>query len=70
MEFDLVFLDPPYAMQDLTPVTQALIPLLAPDALVIVEHEYVTAPIVAEAFEKTDTRKYGYCGVSFFSLKE
>lgn len=70
MTFDLVFLDPPYAMQDLTQVTQALIPLLREDALVIVEHEYRSLPIVAQAFEKTDTRKYGYCGVSFYRLKE
>ena len=35
VRFDLVFLDPPYAMQDLTEVTGALIPLLAEDALVI-----------------------------------
>ncbi|MBQ8654880.1 MAG: 16S rRNA (guanine(966)-N(2))-methyltransferase RsmD [Clostridia bacterium] len=70
MKFDLVFLDPPYALQDLTQVTDALIPLLAEDAAVIVEHEYRTLPVVSGAYEKTDTRKYGYVGVSFYSLKE
>lgn len=70
MRFDIVFLDPPYAMQDLTQVTDALIPLLKEDALVIVEHEYQTLPSVSAAYEKTDTRKYGYVGVSFYSLKE
>lgn len=70
MKFDIVFLDPPYIMQDLTQVTEALLPLLAEDALVIVEHEYHKLPVVSDAYEKTDTRKYGYVGVSFYSLKE
>ncbi|MGN0778086.1 MAG: 16S rRNA (guanine(966)-N(2))-methyltransferase RsmD [Aristaeellaceae bacterium] len=70
MRFDLVFLDPPYAMQNLTEVTNALLPLLASDALVIVEHEFRTLPVVADAFACTDTRKYGYVGVSFYSVRE
>ena len=70
MRFDIVFLDPPYVMQDLTQVTDALIPLLAEGAVVIIEHEHHKLPIASEAYEKTDTRKYGYVGVSFYSLKE
>lgn len=70
MKFDIVFLDPPYIMQDLTQVTEALLPLLAEDALVVVEHEYHKLPVVSDAYEKNDTRKYGYVGVSFYSLKE
>ena len=70
MRFDLVFLDPPYAMQDLTEVTGALIPLLAEDALVIVEHEFRTLPVVSDAYERTDTLKYGYVGVSFYRTRE
>lgn len=70
MHFDIVFLDPPYVMQDLTEVTQALVPLLAEDALIVVEHEYHKLPVVADAYDRTDTRKYGYVGVSFYSLKE
>lgn len=70
MHFDIVFLDPPYVMQDLTEVTQALVPLLAEDALIVVEHEYHKLPVVSDAYDRTDTRKYGYVGVSFYSLKE
>lgn len=70
MKFDIVFLDPPYIMQDLTQVTEALLPLLAENALVVVEHEYHKLPVVSDAYEKNDTRKYGYVGVSFYSLKE
>ena len=69
-KFALIFLDPPYAMQDLTEVTGALIPLLAEDALVIVEHEFRTLPVVSGAYERTDTRKYGYVGVSFYRMRE
>lgn len=70
--FDLVFLDPPYAMagEGLAQVMEALIPLLGEDALVMVEHEARTAPDASDAFEKTDERKWGYVGVSFFRLKE
>ena len=46
------------------------IPLLAEDALVIVEHEFRTLPVVSEAYERTDTRKYGYVGVSFYRMRE
>lgn len=68
--FDLVFLDPPYAMRDLTEVMAALIPLLAPDALIVVEHESRVMPSTAEGFAMTDSRKYGYVGVSFFQRAE
>lgn len=70
MRFDIVFLDPPYVMQDLTEVTRALVPLLAEDALIVIEHEYHKLPVVSDAYDRTDTRKYGYVGVSFYSLKE
>ena len=65
-QFDLIFLDPPYQMHDLTEVSSALIPLLAEDALVVVEHEVRTMPALCEGFDMTDTRKYGIVGVSFF----
>lgn len=42
--FNLVFLDPPYAMHDLCGVMNALKPLLAEDAIILVEHEAKTFP--------------------------
>lgn len=69
-KFDLIFLDPPYAMAGLAQVMASLIPLMAEDALVVVEHEARTAPEASDAFEKTDERKWGYVGVSFFRLRE
>ena len=49
---------------------ESLVPLLTEDALVVVEHEARTAPAACDAYEKTDERKWGYVGVSFFRLKE
>ena len=68
--FDLIFLDPPYKMHDLTEVSKALIPLLSEDALVVVEHEVRVMPALWEGFDMTDTRKYGIVGVSFFQYVE
>ena len=64
--FDLVFLDPPYAMTDLTEVTAALLPLLAEDGQVIVEHEANKPSRVTPELTLTDTRKYGYAGLSIY----
>ena len=65
-QFDLVFLDPPYAMRDLTSVMAALQPLLAQGGTVVVEHEAQVMPSTADGYEMYDSRKYGYAGVSFF----
>lgn len=64
--FDLVFLDPPYAMHELSGVMEALKPLLAPEACVVVEHEARVMPTIADGYELYDSRRYGYAGVSFF----
>ena len=58
--FDIVFLDPPYAMVELEQVTEAIRPLLA------IEHDIRTMPHVADGYDATDTRKYGIVGVTFF----
>lgn len=64
--FDMVFLDPPYRMHDMTPVMEALEPLLLPDAVIVLEHEAKTFPATPDGFELYDSRKYGIAGVSFF----
>lgn len=64
--FDAVFLDPPYKMHDLTQVFSALKPILAENAVILLEHEAKTFPAVCDGFELYDSRKYGVAGVSFF----
>lgn len=64
--FDLIFLDPPYAMHDMTPVMTALRPLMDEDSVILLEHEAKTFPSTPDGFELFDSRKYGIAGVSFF----
>ena len=66
--FDLIILDPPYAMHDMTPVLTALHPLMARDAVILLEHEAKVFPSVPDGYELYDSRKYGVAGVSFFRL--
>ena len=66
--FDVVFLDPPYAMHDMTTVMNALRPLLKQDAVILLEHEAKTFPKTPDGFDLYDSRKYGIAGVSFFRL--
>lgn len=69
--FQLVFLDPPYAMEDLTAVFEALRTggLIDADSLVIVEHQAGHPPQVGEGFLMVDQRKYGYAGIHIFRMK-
>lgn len=64
----VVFLDPPYAMHDMSPVMNALRPLLTPDSVILLEHEAKTFPSTPDGFDLYDSRKYGIAGVSFFRL--
>ena len=68
--FDLIFLDPPYAMQDLRDVFLSLVPVTGPDTLVILEHEAGTKPQVPERFKTVRDRAWGFCSVTIYQLKE
>lgn len=64
--FDLVLLDPPYKMHDMSPVMEALKGVLAPEAVILLEHEAKAFPSTCDGFHLFDSRKYGIAGVSFF----
>lgn len=66
--FGVIFLDPPYAMHDMTPVMEALRPLMTEDAVILLEHEAKVFPATPDGFDLYDSRKYGIAGVSFFRL--
>ena len=68
--FDLIFLDPPYAMSDLTQVTSSLLPLAAPSVLLVVEHAAGAPAAVSEKWALKDQRRYGYVGLSLYRLTE
>jgi len=66
--FDLVFIDPPYAAGAVEPVLALLPPLLAPDALVVVEHDRRSAPgPQIGPLSLQDRRRYGDTEVSFYT---
>ena len=68
--FDLFFLDPPYRMEDLRSVTDALVPLMADDAIVVIEHRAESDVQVTEALSCYDRRRYGYVGLSLYRRKD
>ena len=68
-KFDLIFLDPPYRMTDLTEVSESLFELMEEDGMIIVEHEAASPVLFSNRYLKTDERKWGYCGISFFQKK-
>ena len=69
-QFDLIFLDPPYAMTDLTEVTESLLPLMAPDAKIVIEHRAGTMPRVTQGLLMTDSRRYGIAGICILKKAE
>ena len=69
--FTLVFLDPPYRMGDLGALCRQLAEhgLLAPDALLVVEHSRNFPPTPGTAFIQRDTRRYGDTEIHFFTYQ-
>ena len=65
--FDVVFLDPPYRMENTGEMCAALYDkgLLAQAFLLVVEHKRGLAPLVDERFEAFDQRDYGDTQITF-----
>jgi 16S rRNA (guanine(966)-N(2))-methyltransferase RsmD len=67
--YDLVFADPPYAFAEYEALLAGLLPLLAPDAEVVVEHSSrKDLPIETGRLVRTDVRRYGESSLSFYRL--
>ena len=66
--FDLVFLDPPYAMLDLREVFTALIPVIHRETLIVLEYESGREVTVSERYIRLKDRSWGFCAVSLFRL--
>ena len=62
--FDLVFLDPPYAMKDLREMTESLRPLLRAEGWIVIEHQAGQRPGIAPGYRVRKERAWGYCGVT------
>ena len=65
--FDVVFLDPPYRMENTGEMCAALYDggLLAQDFLLVVEHRRGCAPLLDARFEAFDQRNYGDTQITF-----
>jgi len=68
--FDVVFLDPPYAMSDLQEVFSSLHSLIQHDSLVVLEHESGKEIQVPGNYELIKQRSWGFCAVSLYRPKE
>ena len=70
--FDVVFLDPPYRMENTGEMCAALYDkgLLAKEFLLVVEHKRGLAPLVDERFEAFDQRDYGDTQITFIRSAE
>ena len=66
--FDVVFLDPPYHMQDLYEVFTALDSVTDIHALIVLEHQSESIITVPEKYELTKSRTWGYCAVSLYRI--
>ncbi len=58
-KFDIVFLDPPYAMQIIPDILTALLPYLKQTSTVVCESGYDLSKDIAEDFEIKKSTKYG-----------
>ena len=70
--FDVVFLDPPYRMENTGEMCAALYDkgLLAKEFLLVMEHKRGLAPLVDERFEAFDQRDYGDTQITFIRSAE
>lgn len=69
-QFDLVFLDPPYRMENTGEMAQKLYEkgLLAPECLIVIEHAKEVTPVLAPPFEAVDERSYGQTKMLFVRI--
>jgi 16S rRNA (guanine(966)-N(2))-methyltransferase RsmD len=68
--FDIVFLDPPYAMLELADVFNGLWPVVDESAMIILEHEAGKKPETGDGYEMIKQRNWGFCGVTIYRRAE
>jgi 16S rRNA (guanine966-N2)-methyltransferase len=67
--FDLVFADPPYAFDGYGSLLAGIVPLLAPDGEIVIEHSSRRdLPIEKGPLVRSDVRRYGESALSFYRL--
>jgi 16S rRNA (guanine966-N2)-methyltransferase len=67
--FDLVFLDPPFGKNVLATTLQALLPKLAPNALIYIEQESALSPFVpSDQYKQLKFKKTGSFSYALYQL--
>ena len=64
--FDVVFVDPPYALVEGSRALAALAACVAPGGVAVVEHDATTASPAIAGLVGADRREYGSTGVTFY----
>ena len=67
-KFDLVILDPPYAMTDLRDVFSMIRHLIHEDSLIVLEHEAGKDITVPEEFVQEKQRSWGFFALTIYRL--
>ncbi|MEO0138148.1 MAG: 16S rRNA (guanine(966)-N(2))-methyltransferase RsmD [candidate division WOR-3 bacterium] len=72
MNFDIVFIDPPYQRRYLTEVLKILLflNLITKGSVVVAEYSGFNLPSIPEEYSIIKTKRYGETMVSFLKLKE
>lgn len=69
--FDVVFLDPPYALlREAADVLEKVAPLCSPSAAIVLEHASRDAAPEPSALARIETRVYGDTAISLYALRE
>lgn len=67
--FDLIFADPPYRFTAFQELLLGVLPLMAPDAELVLEHSSrVHPPEEVDLLVRTDRRRYGETSLTFYRL--
>ncbi len=69
IKFSLVFLDPPYALNLITPTLQKLSKIVEPGAIIVCEYENEKIEVDSH-YREIKTRKYGSKNLSIYSYQE
>jgi 16S rRNA (guanine(966)-N(2))-methyltransferase RsmD len=65
--YDLAFLDPPYAERDILAPLERLVPLLSPEADVVVKHFWRTEIPVPDGLARWRERRFGETALTFLA---
>jgi 16S rRNA G966 N2-methylase RsmD len=68
--FDLVFMDPPYAERAILAPLERIVPLLSPEADVVVKHFWRTEVPVPAGLARWRERRFGETALTFMTREE